>query len=142
MTDERLAPGDPAPDFTLPDAEGNEVSLSKLRGHHVIIYFYPAAMTPGSSGSRPRPLAPGDPLRGPGYTVPCMAGSEDTRLWHPFADMSAVRGSELVFERGEDVWVWDEAGNRYLDATASLWYANIGHGRPEIAAAVAERWSE
>ena len=31
MTDERLAPGDPAPDFTLPDAEGNEVSLSGLR---------------------------------------------------------------------------------------------------------------
>jgi peroxiredoxin Q/BCP len=47
MTDERLAPGDPAPDFTLPDAEGNEVSLSGLRGQQVIIYFYPAAMTPG-----------------------------------------------------------------------------------------------
>jgi thioredoxin-dependent peroxiredoxin len=47
MTDERLAPGDPAPDFTLPDADGNQVTLSALRGHHVIIYFYPAAMTPG-----------------------------------------------------------------------------------------------
>ena len=46
MTD-RLAPGDLAPDFTLPDAEGNEVSLSGLRGKQVIIYFYPAAMTPG-----------------------------------------------------------------------------------------------
>jgi peroxiredoxin Q/BCP len=47
VTDDRLAPGDPAPDFTLPDAEGNQVSLSALRGHQVIIYFYPAAMTPG-----------------------------------------------------------------------------------------------
>jgi peroxiredoxin Q/BCP len=47
MTDTRLAPGDAAPDFTLPDAEGNEVSLSALRGKRVIIYFYPAAMTPG-----------------------------------------------------------------------------------------------
>jgi peroxiredoxin Q/BCP len=47
VSDERLAPGDPAPDFTLPDADGNEVSLSSLRGHRVIIYFYPAAMTPG-----------------------------------------------------------------------------------------------
>jgi len=47
MTDVRLAPGDPAPDFTLPDADGNEVSLAKLRGQKVIIYFYPAAMTPG-----------------------------------------------------------------------------------------------
>ena len=47
MAEERLAPGDPAPDFTLPDADGNHVSLSSLRGQRVIIYFYPAAMTPG-----------------------------------------------------------------------------------------------
>lgn len=47
MTDIRLAPGDPAPDFTLPDADGVELSLSSLRGQRVIIYFYPAAMTPG-----------------------------------------------------------------------------------------------
>jgi thioredoxin-dependent peroxiredoxin len=47
MTDTRLAPGDTAPDFTLPDAQGNAVSLSALRGKRVIIYFYPAAMTPG-----------------------------------------------------------------------------------------------
>ena len=43
----RLAPGDEAPDFTLPDADGNPVSLSSLRGQRVIVYFYPAAMTPG-----------------------------------------------------------------------------------------------
>ena len=47
MAEERLAPGDQAPDFTLPDADGNQVSLSSLRGQRVIIYFYPAAMTPG-----------------------------------------------------------------------------------------------
>jgi len=47
VAEERLAPGDQAPDFTLPDADGNEVSLSALRGQRVIIYFYPAAMTPG-----------------------------------------------------------------------------------------------
>ncbi|HEU5419930.1 MAG TPA: peroxiredoxin, partial [Streptosporangiaceae bacterium] len=47
MADQRLAPGDPAPDFTLPDADGNQVSLAGLRGQRVIIYFYPAAMTPG-----------------------------------------------------------------------------------------------
>jgi putrescine---pyruvate transaminase len=63
----------------------------------------------------------------------------DSRLWHPFADMGAVRHDELVIERGEDVWVWDRDGRRYLDATASLWYCNVGHGRPEIAAAVAEQ---
>src|ERR1700733_2200680 len=47
VTDKRLEPGDPAPDFTLPDADGNQVSLSSYRGQRVIVYFYPAAMTPG-----------------------------------------------------------------------------------------------
>jgi thioredoxin-dependent peroxiredoxin len=47
MTDKRLAPGDPAPDFTLPDADGDQVALSSFRGQRVIVYFYPAAMTPG-----------------------------------------------------------------------------------------------
>ena len=46
MTD-RLAPGDLAPDFTLPSDTGEEVSLAGLRGRKVIVYFYPAAMTPG-----------------------------------------------------------------------------------------------
>lgn len=68
-----------------------------------------------------------------------MATGTDTRLWHPFADMGAVREHELVITRGDDVWVWDSDDRRYLDATASLWYANVGHGRPEIAAAVAEQ---
>ena len=47
MTDQKLAPGDTAPDFSLPDADGAQVSLSALRGQRVIVYFYPAAMTPG-----------------------------------------------------------------------------------------------
>jgi thioredoxin-dependent peroxiredoxin len=47
VSDLRLEPGDVAPDFTLPDADGNKVSLSGHRGQRVILYFYPAAMTPG-----------------------------------------------------------------------------------------------
>ncbi|WP_219412654.1 thioredoxin-dependent thiol peroxidase [Pseudonocardia nigra] len=43
----RLSPGDPAPDFTLPDADGKPVSLSDYRGRRVVVYFYPAASTPG-----------------------------------------------------------------------------------------------
>jgi peroxiredoxin Q/BCP len=43
----RLSPGDPAPDFTLPTDDGSTVSLADLRGRKVIVYFYPAAMTPG-----------------------------------------------------------------------------------------------
>jgi len=48
MTEQkRLAPGDPAPAFSLPDADGNTVSLSNFTGRKVVLYFYPAAMTPG-----------------------------------------------------------------------------------------------
>lgn len=65
-----------------------------------------------------------------------------THLWHPFSDMATVRDAEVVIARGEGIWLWDEEGRRYLDATASLWYANIGHGRPEIAEAVAAQMAQ
>ena len=59
------------------------------------------------------------------------------RLWHPFAAMGKVDGHELVLTRGEGSRVWDADGNEYVDATAGLWFANVGHGRTEIAEAVA-----
>jgi putrescine aminotransferase len=62
-----------------------------------------------------------------------------TRLWHPFSDMSAVIGHELMLERAEGVWLWDSDGNRYIDGTASLWYSNVGHGRRRMADAIAEQ---
>ena len=43
----RLSPGDPAPEFTLPDADGKPVSLADFRGRSVVVYCYPAAGTPG-----------------------------------------------------------------------------------------------
>lgn len=43
----RLSPGDTAPEFTLPDADGKDVSLRDFRGRKTVVYFYPAAMTPG-----------------------------------------------------------------------------------------------
>ena len=43
----RLSPGDPAPHFTLPADDGSTVSLDDLRGSKVVLYVYPAAMTPG-----------------------------------------------------------------------------------------------
>jgi adenosylmethionine-8-amino-7-oxononanoate aminotransferase len=51
--------------------------------------------------------------------------------------MHTVRANEFVIARGEGVYVWDEDGKRYLDGTASLWCVNVGHGRQEIADAVA-----
>jgi putrescine aminotransferase len=63
-----------------------------------------------------------------------------TRFWHSFADMAAVeRTGEVVIDRGEGVHIWDEAGRRYLDATAALWYCNVGYGRGEIADAAADQ---
>ncbi|WP_086845959.1 aspartate aminotransferase family protein [Amycolatopsis kentuckyensis] len=63
-------------------------------------------------------------------------------LWHPFADMGAVDGDRMVITRAEGSYVWDDAGRRYFDATASLWYANFGHGRPEITEAVSRQLGE
>ena len=60
-----------------------------------------------------------------------------SRFWHGFADMHAVAGTKVVMRSGEGVWLEDTAGNRYLDATAALWYCNVGYGRQEIADAVA-----
>ncbi|GAA0928532.1 aspartate aminotransferase family protein [Pseudonocardia zijingensis] len=71
-----------------------------------------------------------------------MSDATDTAFWHPFAAMGAVRHGEFVITRGEDVWLWDEDGNRYLDATASLWCVNVGHGRTAIADAVAAQMRE
>ncbi|MBB4688657.1 aminotransferase family protein [Amycolatopsis jiangsuensis] len=65
-----------------------------------------------------------------------MADQRPNPLWHPFADMGAVDGDRFVVTRAEGSYVWDDAGTRYFDATASLWYANVGHGRPEITRAV------
>jgi adenosylmethionine-8-amino-7-oxononanoate aminotransferase len=62
---------------------------------------------------------------------------DGNRLWHPFAAMGKVDGHELVLTRGDGSRVWDADGNEYLDGTAGLWFANVGHGRSEIADAVA-----
>lgn len=63
-------------------------------------------------------------------------------LWHGFADMGAVNNSgPFVITRGEGVRIYDDVGNEYLDATAGLWFTNVGHGRQEIADAVAGQLS-
>ncbi len=63
-----------------------------------------------------------------------------TRFWHPFADIAVLQErGELLLERGEGVYVYDESGRRYLDSTAGLWFCNAGWGRTEIADAAAEQ---
>ena len=69
MSDTRLSPGDTAPDFTLTSDTGEEVSLSGLRGRKVIVYFYPAAMTPGCTKQACDFTDSLDSLKGAGYEV-------------------------------------------------------------------------
>jgi len=62
-----------------------------------------------------------------------------TRLWHCQAHMPSTQDRELVLVRGEGAYVWDEAGRRYFDSPASLWFCNVGHGRSEIGEAIANQ---
>ena len=64
------------------------------------------------------------------------ATRDSSSLWRPFADMTTDNADVLEIARGEGVWLWDVDGNRYLDGSSSLWYANVGHGRTEIAEAI------
>ncbi|MFJ2115214.1 MULTISPECIES: thioredoxin-dependent thiol peroxidase [unclassified Streptomyces] len=66
---ERLQPGDTAPAFTLPDADGNDVSLAGHKGRKVIVYFYPAALTPGCTKQACDFTDNLDLLAGAGYDV-------------------------------------------------------------------------
>lgn len=69
MADTRLTEGTPAPDFSLTDKEGNVVTLASLRGHKVILYFYPAASTPGCTTQACDFRDSMASLQGAGYTV-------------------------------------------------------------------------
>ncbi|MGU3433371.1 aspartate aminotransferase family protein [Actinomycetes bacterium M1A6_2h] len=63
-------------------------------------------------------------------------------FWHGFADMKTVEdGGRFVISKGDGASIWDAEGNRYLDGTAGLWFTNVGHGRTEIADAVARQLS-
>lgn len=65
----RLQPGASAPDFTLPDASGQPVSLSSYRGRNVIVYFYPKAATPGCTTEACDFRDSLESLQGKGYEV-------------------------------------------------------------------------
>ncbi|MFD5215807.1 thioredoxin-dependent thiol peroxidase [Microbacterium sp. NPDC058345] len=76
MTNVRLEPGTPAPDFALLDQDENHVSLTDLRGRKVVLYFYPAAMTPGCTTQACDFRDSISSLQAAGYTV--IGVSRDT----------------------------------------------------------------
>ena len=80
MTAARLSPGDTAPDFTLTTDFGEEVTLSDLRGRKVIVYFYPAAMTPGCTKQACDFTDSLDSLRGAGYEVLGISPDKPAKL--------------------------------------------------------------
>jgi thioredoxin-dependent peroxiredoxin len=79
MTD-RLAPGDTAPAFTLHDDTGASVSLTDLRNQKAILYFYPAAMTPGCSKQACDFTDSLESLRKAGYQVVGISPDEPEKL--------------------------------------------------------------
>ncbi len=80
-TVERTAfPGDTAPDFTLPTDTGEEVTLSSLRGRKVIVYFYPAAMTPGCTKQACDFTDSLDALKASGYEVLGISPDKPAKL--------------------------------------------------------------
>ena len=62
-----------------------------------------------------------------------------TRFWHGFADMHVIADKEVVIASGDGAVITDTNGRDYIDATAALWFCNVGYGRREIADAVAKQ---
>ena len=85
----RLAQGDTAPEFTLLDADGNKVSLADQRGKNVIVYFYPAAMTPGCTTQACDFRDSLDSLAAAGYTVLGISPDKPEKL-AKFRDRDSV----------------------------------------------------
>jgi len=81
-----------------------------------------------AAGSTVSPISPVSPSRAaPGAFL------------HPFAKPAAAASSFITIVRGQGSRVWDDTGREYVDGLASLWYCNIGHGRGEVADAVADQ---
>ena len=80
-----LTTGTPAPDFTLPDKDGNPVTLSALRGRKVVIYFYPKDNTPGCTRQACAFAADYAEFRRRGVTVIGIS-KDSTASHHKFAE--------------------------------------------------------
>jgi adenosylmethionine-8-amino-7-oxononanoate aminotransferase len=73
-------------------------------------------------------------------TAPTLQELAKQHLWMHFTRMGAYADVDVpVIVRGDGCYVWDEHGNRYLDGLSSLFCANLGHGRVELAQAGAEQ---
>ena len=72
-----------------------------------------------------------------------LVAQDKAHLLHPLSNLRALRDNgPLVMVRGEDVFLWDSDGKRYIDAFAGLWNVNVGHGRAELADVAATQMRE
>ena len=85
----RLSPGDTAPEFTLLDDNGNDVALRDFLGRKVIVYFYPAAMTPGCTKQACDFTDSLDSLKAEGYEVVGICPDKPEKL-AKFRDRDAL----------------------------------------------------
>jgi len=108
VTAQRLETGNTAPDFTLQDQDGAPVSLHDLRGRNVILYFYPAAMTPGCTTEACDFRDSLASLQGAGYTVLGVSRDDVAKL-KQFADRDGLSfpllsDADLAVHRAYGVW--------------------------------------
>ncbi len=85
-------------------------------------------MTPGHTGA---------------MTAPQLTEADrqkfDEQVVYPWEDVSVARSSKTFLTRGEGIYVYDDAGNRLIDGPGGMWCVNVGHGRTEIAEAIAQQ---
>jgi peroxiredoxin Q/BCP len=109
----RLSPGDPAPDFTLPTDDGRTVTLSELRGRKVIVYFYPAAMTPGCTTQACDYSDSLDSLQGAGYEVLGISPDSPAKL-AKFRERDHLSITLLADEDRSVLQAWGAYGEKKL----------------------------
>lgn len=109
----QLTPGQTAPDFTLSAADGATVSLSDYRGRHVIVYFYPAAMTPGCTTQACDFRDSLAPLQAAGYAVVGISPDKPDKLAR-FAERDALTFPLLSDPEHEVLEAWGAWGEKTL----------------------------
>lgn len=109
----RLQPGDTAPDFTLPDADGTPLTLSSLRGKQVIVYFYPAAMTPGCTKEAGDFRDSLTELTGAGYVVLGVSPDKPEKL-REFRDSENLTFSLLADPGKETMTAYGAYGEKSM----------------------------
>jgi peroxiredoxin Q/BCP len=109
----RHSPGDAAPEFTLPDADGNDVSLRDLRGRKVVVYFYPAAMTPGCTKQACDFRDSLAALQAAGYAVLGISPDKPAKL-AKFRDRDAVNFPLLSDESKQTLTAYGAFGEKTM----------------------------